>query len=200
MIDEKWKENREATKLMCAAASLAEKAHRGQVRKGNGRDYITHPERVAEKIWEMMIEKDERVTANLVAAAWLHDVLEDTQTTEQEIVETTNEEVLKLVKELTNPSKQFVFLPEHKLLPKGGVRQLKKKMDREHLAHVSWGAKLIKLVDRYDNVSDMENMDKDFCLLYADESEMLLEALKGTDDFHEEMLKTAIENLRKRFA
>lgn len=197
MTDE---EGRAATKLMCAASNLANNAHSriGQLRKGSGRAYIEHPERVAEAVWKLM-EGDKRITPETVAAAWLHDTIEDTNITEAEILAVVPLRVLELVKELTNPSKNFVFLPEYKKLPRGAVRAMKKKMDRDHLAHVSWEAKLIKLADRIDNVSDMENMDQDFCLLYADESDLLLEALRGTHELLEEELERAIQALRDRF-
>jgi hypothetical protein len=104
-----------------------------------------------------------------------------------------------LIKELTNPSKQFIFKPEYKLLPRGSVRAMKKQMDRDHLQNVSWEAKLIKLADRIDNVSDMQGMEKDFCLLYADESDALSEVLVGTYEPLELRLKNVINDLRGRF-
>lgn len=198
MTDE---EGRAATNLMCGASELANNAHSrvGQLRKGSGQAYIVHPERVAKRIWEIMISGDKRVTPNTVAAAWLHDTLEDTDITEAEILAVVPPSVLEIVKELTNPSKQFVFKPEYKKLPRGSVRAMKKQMDRDHLAHVSWDAKLIKLVDRIDNVSDMHGMDQEFCFLYADESVMLLDALRGTHESLEEELEAAIQALRDRF-
>lgn len=187
------------SKLILDSEKLANTAHVGQVRKGTGQPYIEHPARVANTILQLMVAGDERVTENTVAAAWLHDTIEDTDITDDEILAVANSHVLNLVKELTNPSKNFVFLPEYKKLPKGSVRAMKKKMDRDHLAHVSWEAKIIKLADRIDNVSDMKGMDQDFCLLYADESVQLLEALKGTHQYLEKELENSIKNLIDRF-
>jgi (p)ppGpp synthase/HD superfamily hydrolase len=183
--------------MIADAELLATAAHGriGQVRKGSGRPYIEHPQRVARAIFDL---RDDRISQETVAAAYLHDTLEDTDITEEEILQATNPRTLEIVKELTNPSKQFVFLPEYKKLPRGAVRAMKKKMDRDHLAHVSWDAKVIKLVDRIDNVSDMVGMDRDFCLLYADESDLLLEALRGTHDGLESALASAIFALRNR--
>jgi (p)ppGpp synthase/HD superfamily hydrolase len=148
--------------LLNRAIELATLAHGkiNQVRNGSGKPYIEHPIRVANTIVSIV---DNRVTENTIAAAYLHDVLEDTPTTEEEILAATNDHVLQLVKELTNPSKNFVFKQEYKKLPKGSVRAMKKQMDRDHIKTVSWEAKLIKLADRIDNVNDMEGMDKDFC-------------------------------------
>src|SRR5690606_5988102 len=87
------------------------------------------------------------------AAAWLHDVLEDCpHISPDEIVEASGEAVLKLVRELTNPSKG-VKAP----------RAVRKQMDRDHLKHVSWDAKIIKLFDRICNLRDLEQCpDRDF--------------------------------------
>jgi (p)ppGpp synthase/HD superfamily hydrolase len=184
--------------LLNRAIELATLAHGkiNQVRNGSGKPYIEHPIRVANTIVSIV---DNRVTENTIAAAYLHDVLEDTPTTEEEILAATNDHVLQLVKELTNPSKNFVFKQEYKKLPKGSVRAMKKQMDRDHIKTVSWEAKLIKLADRIDNVNDMEGMDKDFCLLYADESMALLEVLSETYEPLEIKLKDAIMNLKGRF-
>lgn len=188
-----------AVKMMKNCEDLADLAHSrvGQYRKGSGRPYIEHPLRVAETVKELM-PLDCRITPEAVSAALLHDTKEDTDITDDEILAVSTPRVLELVNELTNPSKQFVFKQEYKLLPKGSVRAMKKQMDREHLAHVSWEAKVIKLADRIDNVSDMVGMDQEFCLLYADESVLLLDALRGTYQPLEDELEQAIQRLRDR--
>ncbi|MGP9587215.1 HD domain-containing protein [Micrococcaceae sp. AOP34-BR2-30] len=61
-----------------AAVSIAERAHRGQVDKA-GIDYITHPERVAAKT------RAQGGSPEAVAAAWLHDVIEDADITAAEL-------------------------------------------------------------------------------------------------------------------
>ena len=187
--------------LIDRALILAEKWHNGQYRKGTNNPYIVHPKRVADIVKCAILEissVSEETRDNMIAAALSHDCLEDTNVSEAEILETTNETVLKLVKELTNPSKDFVPTQEHKRLPRGSIRRIKKQMDRDHLSNVSWEAKLIKLSDRLDNVRDMEGMDDDFCLLYADESQLLLNTLTGTHANLEILLKNEIENLRRK--
>lgn len=156
------------------AIVLAHFAHKDQKRKYNGKPYISHPQRVADtvrKIYPIWNLKEQEV----IEAAWLHDVLEDCRdkVTPEMIVEATSEETLQLVKELTNCKD---------LAPNGVVmyRTERKQRDRERLATVSDEAKLIKLVDRNDNLKELSTdisnglCTKEFGLLYAEESEQLL--------------------------
>lgn len=82
-------------------------------------------------------------------------------------------EAYALVVELTNPSKKRPDLR----------RADRKQMDREHLAHVSWLAKVIKLIDRRSNLMEMADQpaEPDFKRLYARESEALLPYLTSPD-------------------
>lgn len=77
--------------LTARAEQIAAVAHRGQVDKG-GQPYITHPARVAARV-----AGDE----NAVAAAWLHDVVEDTTVTLAELEESFPAEVTTAVDALT---------------------------------------------------------------------------------------------------
>ena len=66
--------------IILKAAALAVRAHEGQKRKYTGFPYITHPARVAGRVGILPV-----VTEEMVAAAYLHDVLEDTTITKAEI-------------------------------------------------------------------------------------------------------------------
>jgi hypothetical protein len=153
------------------AMNLAHEAHDGQTRKYNGAPYITHPHEVYSRVaWWTALPEDQWV--RMCAAAWLHDVVEDCpKVPHQRIIDATDEQTFMLVMELTNPSKG-VKAP----------RRVRKQMDRDHIRHASWEAKIIKLFDRICNLRDMEKCpEKDFVALYAEESRLLWEVLKEAD-------------------
>lgn len=84
------------------AAELAFKAHAGKKRKYSGEDYYHHPRRVAERLQAKNL-KDKPV---VVAAGFLHDVLEDTELTEKDLLDAgilpEVVDVVKLVTRVTN--------------------------------------------------------------------------------------------------
>jgi len=168
--------------LILEAARLAATAHNGQKRKWAHADesYVLHPMRVAG-----LVALHPLATPEMVAAAWLHDVLEDTKFTEQDLLDKFGGGVVYFVKALTNPSKGLKL-----------ARVERKKMDREHLRTGPWGARLIKLADRIDNLRDMLGAPEDFAAMYREESKLLLEALKGTDEGLEAELAAIIGKLK----
>lgn len=117
------------------AAQFATEKHEGQKRKFSGKDYIVHPLSVANLV--------SRYTNNgeVIEAAILHDTIEDTDTTYQEIQTTFNTRVANLVQELSNDPDQIKSL--------GKTVYMRKKMGT-----LTPEALLIKLADRLDNVSD----------------------------------------------
>lgn len=154
--------------MILRAANLARRAHEGQKRKYTLRPYIEHPARVAGKVAIYV-----NATEDMVAAAFMHDVLEDTQATYHEIVDATGHGAATLVKLLTNPSKEH---PEVS-------RAERKAIDRAHLEKAPWEVKVIKMVDRMDNLLELGGSPWDFQLLYAQESIMLAEAIGDVDPY-----------------
>ena len=149
------------------AAKFADEAHKGQMRKyGYNIPYIIHPGRVAARVSLVP-----NITEDEVAAAWLHDVLEDTSVTEEYLSEVFNSNVVSLVVAMTNPSKDF---PEFN-------RAERKAMDRGHLAKATRQVRIIKMADRIDNLRDMVNAPSDFLKLYHKESSALFEVICGAD-------------------
>jgi len=167
--------------LLTSAYLLAERGHHGQVRKFTGDPYIVHPVRVA-----IAVATYSFVTSNMVAAAEMHDLLEDTDVKPEEIEIATNAEVLELVQELTNPSKGSK-------LP----RAERKQIDRDHLRRVSLAAKIIKMLDRIDNLYEMVGASNSFKTMYCKESFLLLDAIAMANKDIADKLYKAIEDLKK---
>lgn len=121
------------------AINFAEKKHKGQIRKGSKKPYVSHPQRVADLLGRF---KDSSVNYEaLLAAAMLHDTVEDTDTSIEEIREEFGDLVANIVKELTSDEKMIAKV--------GKAEYLMKKMVKLS----SYGL-LLKLLDRLDNVTD----------------------------------------------
>jgi len=142
------------------ARKFAVLAHAGQKRKYTGEEYATHPIRVSKMAEEFLLSPE------AVMAAALHDVKEDSPEFFPRIREKFGDEVSKLVDWLTNPSKDSK-------LP----RTERKRTDREHLALAPLEAKLVKAMDRLDNLRDVGLAPKDFRTIYSEESLLLADAL-----------------------
>lgn len=147
--------------MIIEAAEFAMLAHAGQKRKWCDEPYIWHPMRVAGRV-TMLAVCDEQI-----AAAWLHDVVEDCGKTHNEIRERFGLKVEYLVLSLTNPSRQHPHLP----------RAERKAMDRDHIAGQSAQAKEIKLIDRIDNLRSLSGAPADSVKLYVEESRLLANAI-----------------------
>lgn len=82
------------------AQIFAEAAHKGQVRKYTGEPYIAHPARVVDLLKLLGGE----VSGEMIAAAWLHDVIEDTPSEYRDLADAFGDVVATLVVELTKPN------------------------------------------------------------------------------------------------
>lgn len=150
--------------LIKKAYDFAKEKHKNQVRKYTGEPYFVHPEEVAS-----IIEKHYG-SNNMIAAALLHDVVEDQPVTIEEIEELFGKPVAKLVEELTDPSK-----------PSDGNRQARRQIDLEHTAKSSPDGKSIKLADLISNTASIVQYDTDFARVYLREKERLLDVLTEGD-------------------
>lgn len=150
--------------LIAGALIFAGEMHKDQ-KRASGKPYIQHPIRVALRV------QDLSGTPEMVAAAYLHDIIEDTMVPLKVIHFLFGIVVAKLVNELTNASK--LTYPQ-------ASRAERKRHDRERIAKVSPEAKLIKLVDRIDNLRELDAKGPEFAKLYKAESLLLLnECLRG---------------------
>lgn len=91
-----YDEEPQHTQLVERAYRLAVKWHEGQTRKGDGLPYISHPISVA-----VLLGKN-NFSAETIAAGFCHDLLEDTQCTEEEIAAECGAKVLEIIKAVTN--------------------------------------------------------------------------------------------------
>lgn len=149
------------SKIIERAEAVAKHKHEGQYRKGpNKEPYFVHPKRVAE-----IIKKYQPKNKHLIAAALLHDTVEDTDLTLKEIKAMFGVLIADLVEELTSD--------EEKIKTQGKANYLKEKM-----SNMTKEALLIKLADRLDNVSDLTEMPKDFQIKYTKETKEILNELE----------------------
>lgn len=144
----------------------------GQVRKYTGEPYHVHPAEVAHIVAEAGGTKAQ------IQAAWLHDVVEDTDVTIELIEVEFGKEVAELVSWLTDVSK-----------PTDGNRAVRKAIDREHTAQASVEAKMIKLADLISNTKSIVEHDEKFAKVYLEEKRLLL--TEALHDGHPELLARA---------
>lgn len=136
----------------------------GQVRKHDATPYINHPAAVVELV------RSVPHTEEMLAAAWLHDVVEDTPVTLNEIEFVFGLDVATLVEMLTDVSQ-----------PEDGNRAARKAIDRAHTAMASPAAKTVKLADLIENGRNILANDPKFARVYLDEKAQLLEVLREGD-------------------
>jgi (p)ppGpp synthase/HD superfamily hydrolase len=166
--------------LVQKAKDFATLAHKGQVRKYTGVPYIVHPVEVMEIV--RTVKHDD----TMLAAAMLHDVVEDTDCTLDDIRAEFGEDVASLVADLTDVSKL-----------EDGNRETRKAKDRGHSAGASPSAQTVKLADLISNSLDIVKHDPAFAKIYMAEKLLLLgvltrgnttlfvRALKLVVDYHE---------------
>lgn len=148
------------------ARRYASKAHAeaGQRRKYTDEPYIVHPAAVAELV--------RSVTDNeiMLAAAWLHDTVEDTASTLGDIVSHFGAEVAELVEMLTDTAQ-----------PQAKNRAMRKAAHFRHSAEASPDAQTIKLADIIDNTRSIIHFDPSFARIYLVEKRVQIALLRAGD-------------------
>jgi len=120
------------------AAALAARCHVGQIRKDGRTPYVAHPFRVAMIVRDVFGVDDPVV----LAGALLHDVIEDSDTDYEDVMEACGREVADIVAAMSKDMRMV-------------EAEREAAYDRQ-LAAASWKARLVKLADVYDNVRDAE--------------------------------------------
>jgi (p)ppGpp synthase/HD superfamily hydrolase len=136
-------------------------AHEGQKRKYTKEPYIVHPINVCAIVASVVKDDD------MFSAALLHDVVEDTEITLEDIGNEFGFDVAGLVSSLTDISK-----------PEDGNRAKRKAMDMRWISSRCEKSKTIKLADLIDNSETIVKYDPGFAKVYMSEKRDLLEVLK----------------------
>lgn len=177
----KQKMTSEDMERIVAAYMLAKEAHQGQMRK-SGEPYIIHPIAVAR-----IVAEEFELGANPIMAAFLHDVVEDTPYTLDDIKERFGEDVAFLVGVVTKQKKSEY--------------NQSKQIDnyRQILASVQFDVRaiLIKLADRLHNMRTLESMKPDKQMKIAGETDYFYAPLANRLGMYH--VKTELENLSFRF-
>jgi (p)ppGpp synthase/HD superfamily hydrolase len=171
---------------------FADKAHGEQMRKYTPDRYIIHPIRVM----EICREYDSRLP--VLSAALLHDVLEDTDVTEQGMSEFLQSimgygaaaETLKLVKNLTDVYVKSAYPHLN--------RDQRKTKERDRIAKTNAASQTIKYADIIDNSNDILANDRQFARKFLKECRDLLQvANKGDQKLYHRAKNTINEGLKQ---
>jgi len=125
--------------LLFKALSFSAEKHTKQRRKDIDKTpYINHPISLANILAQRWV-----IDENVLCAAILHDTIEDTETTVDELQEHFGEKITSIVLEVTDD--------------KSLEKSLRKQKQVEHAASISHEAKLVKLADKIANITDIIN-------------------------------------------
>lgn len=156
-----------------------------QVRKYTGEPYVAHLKEVAGLVWEHFQDED------TIAAAWLHDILEDTPVTRTDLLLSFGTRITAMVEALTDRFDSSY-----------GNRKTRKALYCEQIAQAGAEVHTIKLADLISNTCDIALHDPDFARVYLREKKDLLEVLdkgdKGLYALAQDTWQNAMNTLRSK--
>ena len=164
-----------------AAFELAKTAHADQKRK-SGEPYIFHPIAVANIVAEELM-----LGANPVIAAFLHDVVEDTDFTIDDIQQRFGDDVAFLVRVVTKQEKEHYEMS----------RQMDNYKQMLDSIHYDIRALLVKLADRLHNMRTLSSMRPDKQMKIAGETDYFYAPLANRLGLYN--IKVELENLSLRY-
>jgi (p)ppGpp synthase/HD superfamily hydrolase len=170
--------------LVSEAAEFAARRHNGMARKGRGDEpYINHLAEVANLLAAATGGRD----AELIAVGWLHDTIEDTATTQEELAEKFGERVANVVAEVTDDMR----------LPKSERRRLQ-VVDSPGKSSC---AKLLKIADKISNVRariqpEPTAEERDDLADYADWAEQVVAGCRGGNAWLDKTFDDAVAKAR----
>lgn len=158
------------TILVIKAASFAADKHKDQRRKdANSSPYINHPLKLA----RVLTDEGDITDTETICAALLHDTVEDTDTTPEELDREFGVNICKLVMEVTDN--------------KSLVKAERKQAQIEHASMISDKAKLVKLADKICNLRDIaltppEGWSHERKQDYFDWAKAVIDNLRGVNE------------------
>lgn len=172
--------NEAELKLLIKALTFAANKHRNQRRKNvDASPYINHPISLV----NILCNEAHITDINLICSALLHDTVEDTETTAEELELEFGAVISSVVMEVT----------DDKTI---AARQTRKQLQIEHASHISDHAKLLKLADKISNLRDLSvdppatwslQRQRD----YFDWAKQVIDQLRGTHSGLEELFDLA---------
>lgn len=164
------------------AYNFAAQKHINQRRKNaEASPYINHPIEVA-----LLLAQGEIENIEVIIAGILHDTVEDTDTTYEELVKEFGESIADFVMQCT----------DDKSLPKVE----RKKHQITHAGKISYGGKLVKLADKLSNLSSLEqnppeSWSKEVVYGYFVWAFAVCRGMKGTNTFLESKLQDIFDRI-----
>jgi guanosine-3',5'-bis(diphosphate) 3'-pyrophosphohydrolase len=162
------------------AMAFAARKHRGQRRKDReSSPYINHPIALA----SILADEAEITDPDVICAALLHDTIEDTDTSAEELREIFGDAVTSIVLEVTDD--------------KSLSKQDRKQQQIEHTASISSEAKMVKLADKIANLRDIATMppatwDTERKQEYFDWAAKVIDKIRGTHTALETLFDAAL--------
>ena len=156
-------------KLLVKALTFAANKHRNQRRKNvDAFPYINHPISLV----NILCNEVHITDINVICSALLHDTVEDTETTADELTLEFGQVISDIVMEVTDD-------------PTITVKQKRKQLQIEHASQISDPAKLLKLADKISNLRDLANDPPETWSLvrrreYFDWAKQVIDQLRGT--------------------
>ena len=167
-------------KLLIKALTFAADRHRNQRRKNvDAFPYINHPISLV----NILCNEVHITDINLICSALLHDTVEDTETTAEELRTEFGPVISNIVMEVTDDKSI-------------AARQERKQLQIEHASHISDQAKLLKLADKISNLRDLSidppatwslQRQRD----YFDWAKQVIDQLRGTHSKLEKLFDQA---------
>lgn len=167
-------------KLLIRALTFAANKHRNQRRKNVAASpYINHPISLV----NILCNEVHITDINVICSALLHDTVEDTETTAEELTTEFGQYISDIVMEVT----------DDKTIE---VKQKRKQLQIEHASHISEPAKLLKLADKISNLRDLANdppatWSRQRKCEYFDWAKQVIDQLRGTHSELEELFDQA---------